>query len=40
MIFNPVHPGSLLRDYLGALSVAEADRTHVAKALGRFGDIC
>ena len=26
MIFNPVHPGEVLKDYLGEITVAEASR--------------
>ena len=26
MIFNPAHPGQVLKDYLGAITVAEASR--------------
>jgi plasmid maintenance system antidote protein VapI len=25
MIFNPAHPGEVLRDYLGEMTVAEAE---------------
>ena len=33
MIFNPAHPGEVLRDYLGEMSVAEAaDRLGVTRA--------
>lgn len=33
MIFNPAHPGEVLRDYLGSLSVSEAaDRLGVTRA--------
>lgn len=33
MIFNPAHPGEVLRDYLGPMSVKEAAaRLHVTRA--------
>lgn len=33
MIFNPAHPGEVLRDYLGSISVSEAaDRLGVTRA--------
>jgi antitoxin HigA-1 len=33
MIFNPAHPGEVLKDYLGAMSVKEAAaRLHVTRA--------
>ena len=44
MIFNPAHPGEVLRDYLGEMSVAEAaarlgvTRAHLSRVLnGRAG---
>ncbi len=44
MIFNPAHPGVVLRDYLGEMSVAEAaerlgvTRAHLSRILnGRAG---
>ena len=44
MIFNPEHPGEVLRDYLGEMSVAEAatrlgvTRAHLSRILnGRAG---
>jgi addiction module HigA family antidote len=44
MIFNPAHPGEVLRDYLGKMSVAEAatrlgvTRAHLSRILnGRAG---
>jgi addiction module HigA family antidote len=44
MIFNPAHPGEVLRDYLGGMSVAEAatrlsvTRAHLSRVLnGRAG---
>ncbi len=44
MIFNPAHPGEVLRDYLGEMSVAEAasrlavTRAHQSRILsGRSG---
>lgn len=44
MIFNPAHPGEVLRDYLGEMSVAEASvrlgvtRAHLSRILnGRAG---
>jgi antitoxin HigA-1 len=44
MIFNPAHPGEVLRDYLGEMSVAEAaarlgvTRAHLSRILnGRAG---
>ena len=44
MIFNPAHPGEVLRDYLGAISVKEAaqrlgvTRAHLSRILnGRAG---
>ncbi len=39
MIFNPAHPGEVLRDYLGEISVAEAatrlgvTRAHLSRIL-------
>ena len=39
MIFNPAHPGEVLRDYLGELSVSEAasrlglTRAHLSRIL-------
>jgi addiction module HigA family antidote len=39
MIFNPAHPGEVLRDYLGGISVAEAatrlgvTRAHLSRIL-------
>ena len=39
MIFNPAHPGEVLRDYLGAMTVAEAatrlgvTRAHLSRIL-------
>jgi len=41
MIFNPAHPGEILRDYLGEMSVAEAaarlgvTRAHLSRILNR-----
>jgi addiction module HigA family antidote len=41
MIFNPAHPGEVLRDYLGDMSVKEAatrlgvSRAHLSRILGR-----
>jgi addiction module HigA family antidote len=33
MIFNPAHPGEVLKDYLGGMTVKEAaDRLHVTRA--------
>ncbi len=44
MIFNPAHPGEVLRDYLGSMSVSEAatrlgvTRAHLSRVLnGRAG---
>jgi len=44
MIFNPAHPGEVLRDYLGEMSIAEAaarlgvTRAHLSRILnGRAG---
>lgn len=44
MMFNPAHPGEVLRDYLGDMSVAEAakrlgvTRAHLSRILnGRAG---
>jgi addiction module HigA family antidote len=44
MIFNPAHPGEVLRDYLGEMTVAEAarrlgvTRAHLSRILnGRAG---
>jgi addiction module HigA family antidote len=44
MIFNPAHPGAVLRDYLGTMTVAEAatrlgvTRAHLSRILnGRAG---
>jgi addiction module HigA family antidote len=44
MIFNPAHPGEVLRDYLGGMSVTEAakrlgvTRAHLSRILnGRAG---
>ena len=43
MIFNPAHPGEVLRDYLGEMSVAEAaarpgvTRAHLSRILNRAG---
>src|SRR5271169_4821674 len=44
MIFNPAHPGEVLRDYLGNMSVAQAaarlgvTRAHLSRILnGRAG---
>src|ERR1035441_2877141 len=44
MIFNPAHPGEVLRDYLGEMSVAEAaerlgvTRAHLSRIVnGRAG---
>jgi addiction module HigA family antidote len=45
MIFNPAHPGSVLRDYLGGLSVAEAashlgvTRAHLSRILNGHAGI-
>ena len=41
MIFNPAHPGEVLRDYLGEMSVSEAaqrlgvTRAHLSRILNR-----
>jgi len=41
MIFNPAHPGEVLRDYLGDMSVKEAasrlgvSRAHLSRILDR-----
>jgi len=44
MIFNPAHPGEVLRDYIGEMSIAEAaarlgvTRAHLSRILnGRAG---
>jgi addiction module HigA family antidote len=44
MIFNPAHPGAVLRDYLGTMTIAEAatrlgvTRAHLSRILnGRAG---
>ena len=44
MIFNPAHPGEVLRDYLGSMTVADAaarlgvTRAHLSRILnGRAG---
>jgi antitoxin HigA-1 len=45
MIFNPVHPGEVLRDYLGEMSVKEAasrlgvTRAHLSRILNRHAGI-
>jgi addiction module HigA family antidote len=45
MIFNPAHPGEVLRDYLGELSVKEAasrlgvTRAHLSRILNGHGGI-
>jgi len=45
MIFNPAHPGEVLRDYLGDMSVKEAasrlgvTRTHLSRILNRHAGI-
>ncbi|HYL82735.1 MAG TPA: HigA family addiction module antitoxin [Candidatus Angelobacter sp.] len=45
MIFNPAHPGELLRDYLGELSVKEAasrlgvTRAHLSRILNGHAGI-
>jgi antitoxin HigA-1 len=45
MIFNPAHPGEVLRDYLGELSVGEAavrlgvTRVHLSRILNRHAGI-
>lgn len=45
MIFNPAHPGEVLRDYLGGMSVSEAamrlgvTRTHLSRLLNRRAGI-
>jgi antitoxin HigA-1 len=45
MIFNPAHPGEVLRDYLGEMSVREAasrlgiTRAHLSRILNRHAGI-
>jgi addiction module HigA family antidote len=45
MIFNPAHPGEVLRDYLGDMSVKEAacrlgvTRAHLSRILNRHAGI-
>jgi addiction module HigA family antidote len=45
MIFNPAHPGSVLRDYLGGMSVREAanrlrvTRAHLSRILNGHASI-
>ncbi len=45
MIFNPAHPGEVLRDYLGEISVAEAaerlgvTRAHLSRILNGHAGI-
>ena len=45
MIFNPAHPGEVLRDYLGQMSVAEAaarlgvTRAHLSRILNGHGGV-
>ena len=45
MIFNPAHPGEVLRDYLGEMSVKEAasrlgvTRAHLSRILNRHAGI-
>jgi len=45
MIFNPAHPGEVLRDYLGAMSVGEAatrlgvTRAHLSRILNGHAGI-
>jgi antitoxin HigA-1 len=45
MIFNPAHPGEVLRDYLGEMSVAEAaerlgvTRAHLSRILNGHAGI-
>jgi len=45
MIYNPAHPGEVLRDYLGQMSVSEAatrlgvTRAHLSRVLNRRAGI-
>jgi addiction module HigA family antidote len=45
MIFNPAHPGEVLRDYLGEMSISEAasrlgvTRAHLSRILNRHAGI-
>ena len=45
MIFNPAHPGEVLRDYLGVMTVSEAasrlgvTRAHLSRILNRRAGI-
>jgi addiction module HigA family antidote len=45
MIFNPAHPGEVLRDYLGEMSIKEAasrlgiTRAHLSRILNRHAGI-
>jgi addiction module HigA family antidote len=45
MIFNPAHPGEVLRDYLGEMSIREAasrlgiTRAHLSRILNRHAGI-
>ena len=45
MIFNPAHPGEVLRDYLGDMSIKEAasrlgvTRAHLSRILNRHAGI-
>jgi len=45
MIFNPAHPGEVLRDYLGAMSIGEAavrlgvTRAHLSRILNGHAGI-
>jgi len=45
MIFNPAHPGEVLRDYLGAMTVADAasrlgiTRAHLSRILNKHAGI-
>ena len=45
MIFNPAHPGEVLRDYLGTMSIREAaarlriTRTHLSRILNGHAGI-
>jgi antitoxin HigA-1 len=45
MIFNPAHPGEVLRDYLGDMTVAEAakrlgvTRTHLSRILNEHAGV-
>ena len=45
MIFNPAHPGEVLRDYLGEMTVAEAatrlgvTRAHLSRILNGYAGV-